>query len=179
MLGERASITENRHRWYVVMSQVRAAGGDYDTAISLLDQAETLYRHGFYPDVRPIAALKARVQITRRYVPGAWADDQRVSVDDQPDYLREYAHLTGSAAARQPGGHGGARSARSAAHAAAEEAGRDGSVLEIRVLQALASLTAAVIFRRRSPHSAEASTRPSRRATRGCSWTRALQCWPS
>ena len=53
-----ASITENRHRWYVVMSQVRAAGGDYDTAISLLDQAETLYRHGFYPDVRPIAARR-------------------------------------------------------------------------------------------------------------------------
>ena len=61
--GERASITENRHRWYVVMAQVRAAAGDYDAAMRLLDQAEALYRHGFYPDVRPIAALKARVQI--------------------------------------------------------------------------------------------------------------------
>ena len=32
VLGERASITENRHRWFVVMAQVRAAGGDYDAA---------------------------------------------------------------------------------------------------------------------------------------------------
>ena len=30
---------------------------------SLLDQAEALYRRGFYPDIRPIAAMKARVQI--------------------------------------------------------------------------------------------------------------------
>ena len=45
------------------MAQVRAAGGDYDTATRLLDQAEALYRHGFYPDVRPIAAMRARVQI--------------------------------------------------------------------------------------------------------------------
>ena len=45
------------------MAQVRSAGGDYDTATRLLDQAEALYRPGFYPDVRPIAALKARVQI--------------------------------------------------------------------------------------------------------------------
>ena len=78
VLGERASITENRHRWYVVMAQVRAAGGDYDARRRLLDQAETLYRRGFYPDVRPIAAMKARVQIAAGDLSsaGAWADDR-------------------------------------------------------------------------------------------------------
>ena len=45
------------------MAQVRAARGDHDAATRLLDQAEALYRHGFYPDVRPIAAMRARVQI--------------------------------------------------------------------------------------------------------------------
>ena len=60
------------------MAQVRAAGGDYDTATRLLDQAEALYRHGFYPDVRPIAAMKARVQIAAGDLASAagWADDR-------------------------------------------------------------------------------------------------------
>ena len=63
VLGERASITENRHQWYVVSAQVRAATGDHSAAIELLDQAQTLYRPGFYPDIRPIPAMRARVHI--------------------------------------------------------------------------------------------------------------------
>ena len=63
VLSERTSITENRHRRLVAMAQVRAARGDYDAALRLLDEAEELYRPGFYPDVRPIAAMRARVQI--------------------------------------------------------------------------------------------------------------------
>ena len=50
--------------------------------------------------------------------------------------------------------------------------------MEIRVLQALAH-HASGDLRRRSPHSAEASsTRQSRTATCGCTWTRAPRCWP-
>jgi LuxR family maltose regulon positive regulatory protein len=96
VLGERASITENRYRWYVVMAQVRAAGEDYDAAMRLLDQAEAQYRRGFYPEVRPIAAMKARVQIAAGDLSSVseWAEDRAISVDDQPDYLREYEHLT-------------------------------------------------------------------------------------
>ena len=153
VLAERASITENRHRWYVVMARVCAARGDNDTATRLLDQAETLYRHGFYPDVRPIAALKAGVQIAGGDLSSAdaWAEDRAVSVDDEPDYLHEYEHLT--LARLRLAQHradqlidGEAHAAAVTAvlglldrlHAAAEEASRDGSVLEIRVLQALA-----------------------------------------
>ena len=140
-LAERASITENRHRWYVVMAQVHAAQGDYDAAMRLLDQAETLYRHGFYPDVRPIAAVKARIQIAAGDLSsaGAWADDQGISVDDQPDYLHEYEHLT--LARLQFARHQAIAAVLDLLdrlHAAAVEAGRDGSVLEIRVLKALA-----------------------------------------
>jgi LuxR family transcriptional regulator, maltose regulon positive regulatory protein len=153
VLGERASIAENQHRWYVVMAQVRAATGDYDTATQLLDQAEALYRHGFYPDVRPIAALKARVQIAAGDLSsaGGWAEDRAVSVDDEPEYLHEYEHLTLArlqVAQHQPDQRiGGAASASPVAavlglldrmHGAAVAARRNGSVLEIRVLQALA-----------------------------------------
>jgi LuxR family maltose regulon positive regulatory protein len=153
ILGERTSITENRHRWFVAMSQVRAAGGDYDTAARLLDQAEALYRHGFYPDIRPIAAMRARVQIAAGDLSSAaeWADDRGVSVGDDADYLREYEHLTlarlllAQHRAEQPSEHEGSASPVTAVlglldrlHPAATGAGRDGSVLEIRMLRALA-----------------------------------------
>ena len=154
VFGEQASITENRHRRYVVMAQVSAAGGDYDTATSLLDEAEALYRRGFYPEVRPIAAMKARVQIAAGDLSsaGEWAQDRALSVDDQPDYLREYEHLTlarlllarRQAADHQIDGEAGASPGDAVLglldrlHAAAAETGRDGSVREIRVLQALA-----------------------------------------
>jgi LuxR family transcriptional regulator, maltose regulon positive regulatory protein len=143
VLGERASITENRHRWYVVMAQVHVAQGDNDAAMRLLDQAEALYRHGFYPDVRPIAAMRARVQIAAGDLSSAsaWADDQGISVNDQPDYLREYEHLTliRLMLAQQRGEQRAAViGLLDRLHGSAVGAGRDGSVREIRVLQALA-----------------------------------------
>lgn len=153
VLGERTSITENRHRWFVAMSQVRAADGDYDTATRLLDQAEVLYRHGFYPDVRPIGAMKARVRIAAGDLASAvgWADDRGVSVSDDAVYLHEYEHLALArlllAQHRAGPRNGEAGSAGPVTRVldllerlqtAATDAGRDGSLLEIRVLQALA-----------------------------------------
>jgi LuxR family maltose regulon positive regulatory protein len=152
VLAERTSITENRHRWFVVMSRVRAARGDYEAANGLLDQAEALYRHGFYPDVRPIAAMRARVCIAAGDLVAAteWADSRGVSVSDDANYLREYEHLTLArlllAKLRTEQHSDDAADATLTAllallnrlYAAAAEAGRHGSVLEIRVLQALA-----------------------------------------
>jgi LuxR family maltose regulon positive regulatory protein len=152
VLAQRASITENRHRWYVAMAEVRAAAGDHEEAARLLDLAETLYRRGFYPEIRPILATRARLAIAAGDLASAaeWSRNRGVSVGDDPDYLREYEHLTlvrlllaeDRAAARsdRPG-----ESPAVAAlvlldrlHAAAAKAGREGSLVEIRVLQALA-----------------------------------------
>ena len=63
VLREHSTITENRYRWFVAAAQVRAASGDHVGAVKLLDQAHALYRPGFYPELRPIAAMRARVQI--------------------------------------------------------------------------------------------------------------------
>ena len=63
VLREHSTITENRYRWFVAAAQVRAASGDHVGAVKLLDQAQVLYRPGFYPELRPIAAMRARVQI--------------------------------------------------------------------------------------------------------------------
>ncbi len=95
-LSERGSITENRHRWYVAMAQVRAARGEHAAATRLLDQAEALYRPGFYPDVRPIPAMRARVHIAVEDLEAAeeWAHDDAVPAGEAVTFLREYDHLT-------------------------------------------------------------------------------------
>ena len=95
-LAERASITENRHRWYVARARQHAATGDFDDALELLDRAEALYRRGFYPDLRPIAATRARVHICQGDLAsaGEWAREIGVTTADGASYLREYDDLT-------------------------------------------------------------------------------------
>jgi LuxR family maltose regulon positive regulatory protein len=152
ILGERTSITENQHRWFVAMSQVRVAAGDLDLAIHLLDRARALYRPGFYPDVRPIAAMRARVEITAGDLSAAatWAEHSGVGVGDDAEYLREYEHLTLARFVLAQHGedlHSNRAGTVSLTavlglldrlQVAAADAGRDGSILEIAVLQALA-----------------------------------------
>ena len=154
VLARQASISENRHRWYTAMAEVQAAAGEHAEAGRLLDLAEPLYRRGFYPETRPIPAMKARLAIAAGDPPAAteWSRSRGVSVGDDPDYLREYEHLTlvrlllaedrATRSSARPGA--GAPPAVAALglldrlHAAAAEARREGSLIEIRVLQALA-----------------------------------------
>lgn len=147
MLAESASITENRHRWFIAAAHLRAARGDHDTAMSLLDRAEELYRPGFYPNVRPVAAIRARIQVAAGDLDAAaaWADAHEVVMGDEPSYLREYEHLTlvrlvlaDHRGRVESGSSQAALEWLGRLQAAATEAGRSGSMLEIGVLQALA-----------------------------------------
>ncbi len=153
ILAERGSITENRHRWPMAMAQVRAARGDQEAATQLLEEAASLYRQGFYPDVRPIAAMKVRLQIAAGDLESAetWARELGPGVDDDPEYLHEYEHLTlmRLLLARNRAGKGSDRRAGASAltgvlrlldrlHDVADAAQRNGSLLEIRLMQALA-----------------------------------------
>ena len=153
LLRDRASITENRHRWFVAMAQVRADLGDHDAAVDLLGQAEAMYRPGFYPEVRPIPAMRARVPIARGDLAAAEAGaaDHGITAADEATYLHEYELLTLArlllARHRRVGGPGdpGSRGASSLdevlalldrLHAAADPH-RPGSLMEIGVLRAL------------------------------------------
>ncbi len=95
-LAERAAMTESRYRWFVARGLLARAEGDPEQAVSLLDQAEQLYRPGFFPDVRPIAAIKARIWIAQGQLSEAadWARERGVSVTDDARYLSEFDHLT-------------------------------------------------------------------------------------
>ena len=96
VLRGHSTITENRYRWFVAAAQVRAASGDPVGAVKLLDQAHVLYRPGFYPQLRPIAAIRARVQIAAADIDaaGEWALGCGVTTLDDVTFLGEYEHLT-------------------------------------------------------------------------------------
>ena len=95
-LGEHVGLPETRYRWYVAMARIEEAQGDLDGALDLLDEAERLYVESPDPDVRPVAALKARVWIAQGRLTEAlgWARERGLSVDDDLSYLREFEHIT-------------------------------------------------------------------------------------
>ena len=142
-LGEHNGLPQNPYRWRVAMARIRQAEGDLGGALDLLDEAERLYAGDFFPDVRPVPALKARVWIAQGRLGEAlgWAGEQGLSADDDLSYLREFEHIT---VARMLLARSRGEPVREVTRLlerlllAAEEGGRTGRVIEILVLQALA-----------------------------------------
>ena len=146
-LGEHNGLPQNRYRWRVAMARIREAEGDLDGALDLLNEAERLYVGDFFPNVRPVPALRARVRVAQGELGEAlgWARERGLSADDDLSYLRECEHIT---LARVLLARYTAERAERSVHEAtrllerllraAEEGQRTGSVIEILVLQALA-----------------------------------------
>src|SRR5580700_6520630 len=142
-LGEYNGLPQHPYRRRVAMSRIRQAEGDLGGALDLLNEAERLYVGDFFPNVRPVPALKARVWIAQGRLGEAlsWAHEQGMSADDDLSYLREFEYITLARMLL-------ARSLGEPVHQvtrllerlllAAEAGGRTGHVIEILVLQALA-----------------------------------------
>ena len=94
--GEHTGFPQNRYRWRVAMARIREAQGDLDGALDLLHEAEHLYVSDFFPNVRPVAALKTRVWVAQGRLGEAldWAREQGLSAQDDLCYLREFEHIT-------------------------------------------------------------------------------------
>jgi LuxR family maltose regulon positive regulatory protein len=146
-LGEHIGLPQNRYRWRVAMARIRQAEGDLSGALDLLNEAERVYVGDFFPNARPVPALKARVRIAQGNLGEAlgWARERGLSVDDDLSYLREFEHIT--LARVLLARYTAERAERPAQELtrllerllrAAEEGQRTGSVIEILVLQALA-----------------------------------------
>jgi LuxR family maltose regulon positive regulatory protein len=95
-LGEAKGLPQNPYRQRVAMARLRLAEGDHDAAVELLDEAERRYDGDFFPDVQPIAAVRARVRILQgRLGPArAWAEAAVVDQTDELSYVHEYEHAT-------------------------------------------------------------------------------------
>lgn len=145
--GEHNGFPQNRYRWHVAMARIREAQGDLDGALDLLHEAEHLYVSDFFPNVRPVAALKTRVWVAQGRLDEAldWAREHGLSARDDLCYLREFEHIT--LARVLLARYRSDRADHSMLEAmgllerllqAAEEGERTGSVIEILVMQALA-----------------------------------------
>jgi LuxR family transcriptional regulator, maltose regulon positive regulatory protein len=146
-LGEHTGFSQHRSRWRVAQARIREAQGDLGGALDMLQEAERLYVSAFSPNVRPIAALRARVWVAQGRLGEAlsWARERGLSSQDALSYLREFEHIT---LARVLLTHAQSDRAEHALSEAmgllgrllqpAEAGGRVGSVIEILLLQALA-----------------------------------------
>jgi LuxR family maltose regulon positive regulatory protein len=149
-LGEHNGFPQNRYRWCVAMARIREAEGDLDGALEALHEAEGLYVRDLFPNVRPVAALKARLWVMQRRLGEAagWVREHGLSVEDDLSYMREFEHITLARVllAQYKSDHGDhaerflleAMDLLERLLKAAEEGGRTGSVIEILVLQAVA-----------------------------------------
>lgn len=95
-LGDAAGLPQQPYRWRVAMAQLRAAEGDAAGADVLLEEAERLYTGDFSPNVRPVAATRARMQAQAGNLPAAhdWMREQGLTSTDELTYLREHEHIT-------------------------------------------------------------------------------------
>ncbi|HEY5199469.1 MAG TPA: LuxR C-terminal-related transcriptional regulator [Acidothermaceae bacterium] len=145
-LGEHLGLPQNPYRWRVAMAGVREAEGDLSGALELLNDAERVYRGDFFPNVRPIPAVRARLWVTQGSLEQAlaWAREQGLSATDDLSYMREFEHVTLARVLLAQ--HTKTRDVAALQSAigllqrlleAAEEGGRTGTVIEILVLQAL------------------------------------------
>ena len=97
-LRQQASLSGVAYLWWVVQARVKAAEGDFETALDQLHEAERLYAQTPIPipDVRPTQALRVRWWLRQGRLAEAlgWVRECGLSVADLPSYLHEYGHLT-------------------------------------------------------------------------------------
>lgn len=145
-LGEWAPLPHWDYRWCVAHARILEAQGDLDSALGQLIEAERLFIRGPVPEVRPIAAFKARVWVAQGRLDEAmdWAREQNVSSDDELSYPREFEHTTLAKLLIARSKHGGTeQSAIDVSKLldrllqAADQGKRTASAMAILVLQAL------------------------------------------
>jgi LuxR family maltose regulon positive regulatory protein len=138
-LGEHTGLPQNPYRWRVAMARITEDRGDLDGTLDLLNEAERLYVGDFFPNVRPVSALKARVWVAQGRLDEAleWTRELGLSVTDDLSYLHEFDHITLARVLLARHAIPDAMRLLKSLLRAADDGVRTGSVIEILVLQAI------------------------------------------
>jgi LuxR family maltose regulon positive regulatory protein len=146
-LGAGAMLPGNEHLWYTAMARLKESQGDVDSAHLMLDEAERLQKPDPIPDVRPVAAQRARLWAMQGRLTEAfhWVRQRGLSVADELAYMHEFEQMVfarlliaQSQRGQEEDGILDAIRLLERLRPPAEASRRIRSVIEISVLQALA-----------------------------------------
>lgn len=135
-----------RHRLGITWARLKMTQGDLSAALTWLDEAQAHYFRTPLPDVRPTAAIRARIWIKQGKLAMArdWARQGQITPDDEITYLHEYEFITLARlllaeyrVSQSIDGFQRAQHLLARLWDAAHAGGRLGSTLEILMLRAL------------------------------------------
>lgn len=138
-LGDLFGLPQHPYRSRVTQARVDLVRGNLADAVEELREAERRYVSDFFPYVRPIPAMIARVQIRlgRLNEADRWAASASISVDGEADYICEYENITLARLLLARSMRRELLSFVGRLREAAETGGRRASVVELRILEAL------------------------------------------
>ena len=139
-LGEEQGFPRYPHRSRLARARLLQARGDPDGAVELLGEAERRFVADFSPDVRPIAAQRARLLVAHGRIADArgWVRARGIAATDEATYLHEYELLTLARLMAAEGAASETVRLTGRLLAGAVEGSRGGSILEALVVDALA-----------------------------------------
>lgn len=139
-LGDLLGLPQHPYRSRVVQAHVDIVRRNLQDALAELREADRRYVSDFFPNIRPIPAIIARVQIRLGQLDDAerWAVGAGVAVDDAPSYAREYERITLARLLLARGDTKRVLPFIERLGQSAEAGGRWASVIEIGILEALA-----------------------------------------
>lgn len=146
-LGDLAGLPQHAYRWRVTRARLERAEGNLTEALELIDAAAPLFDTDFSPPVRPVAALRVRVQLACGDVAAgqAWVTDRGLDPAVDLTFIQEFEHITLARVLIATHAAGGDRRTIDESITllerlldAAEGGGRIGSAIEILVLLATA-----------------------------------------
>ncbi|MEM7111753.1 MAG: LuxR C-terminal-related transcriptional regulator [Chloroflexota bacterium] len=94
--GKQTGLVGDKLRWCLAQSKLEQAQGNLAKALDWIYEAERLHHQTPLPNLHPTAAIKARLWLAQGRLADAlaWARERQLSAADAPNYLQEYEHIT-------------------------------------------------------------------------------------